>query len=139
MPLSETERVRKVQDKNAPKYDRQMNFWDRVLFAGGREWACAQAEGETLEIAVGTGRNLGHYPPGVKLTAIEYSPEMLAIARERAKEVGREVDLREGDAQALDFPDGSFDTVIITLALCTIPDDRQAVREARQFSVPAGG
>jgi|SRR5829696_1198884 len=129
-PIDETLRVREVQDKNAPKYDGQMNFFDRVLFAGGREWACAQAEGKVLEIAVGTGRNLAHYPPGVKLTAIEFSPEMLGIARKRAEEVGRVVDLREGDAQALDFPDESFDTVVITLALCTIPDDRKAVREA---------
>jgi ubiquinone/menaquinone biosynthesis C-methylase UbiE len=131
-PVDETRRVREVQDKNAPKYDRQMNFFDRVLFAGGREWACSKAEGEVLEIAVGTGRNLAHYPAEVKLTAVEFSPEMLAIARRRAEVVGREVDLREGDAQTLDLPDESFDTVVITLALCTIPDDRQAVREARR-------
>jgi ubiquinone/menaquinone biosynthesis C-methylase UbiE/ketosteroid isomerase-like protein len=138
VPLSETERVRRIQDKNAPKYDRQMNFFDRVLFAGGREWVCSQAEGEVLEIAIGTGRNLPHYPEEVKLTAIEFSPEMLAITRQRAEEVGREVDLREGDAQALDFPNESFDTVVITLALCTIPDDRQAVREARRVLRPGG-
>src|SRR5437763_4941156 len=107
IPPSETDRVRTIQDKNAPKYDRQMNFFDRVLFSGGREWACSQAEGEVLEIAVGTGRNLSHYPPEVKLTAIEFSPEMLAIARERAEQVGREVDLREGDAQTLEFADES--------------------------------
>jgi ubiquinone/menaquinone biosynthesis C-methylase UbiE len=138
IPPSETERVRRIQDKTAPKYDRQMNFFDRILFAGGREWACSQTEGEVLEIAVGTGRNLSHYPPGVKLTAIEYSPEMLAIARRRADEVGRPADLREGDAQALEFPDESFDSVVITLALCTIPDDRKAVREARRVLRPGG-
>jgi ubiquinone/menaquinone biosynthesis C-methylase UbiE len=135
---NETERVREIQNKNAPKYDRQMNFFDRVLFAGGREWACSQAEGEVLEIAVGTGRNLSHYPPGVKLTAIEFSPEMLAVARKRAEGIGREVDLREGDAQALEFADGSFDTVLITLALCTIPDDRKAVQEAKRVLRPGG-
>jgi ubiquinone/menaquinone biosynthesis C-methylase UbiE len=138
MPPSETERVREIQDKHAGGYDRQMNFFDRVLFAGGREWACTQAGGKVLEIAVGTGRNLGHYPSGVKLTAIEFSPEMLAIARERAAAIGREVDLREADAQALEFADESFDTVVITLALCTIPDDRKAVREARRVLRPGG-
>jgi ubiquinone/menaquinone biosynthesis C-methylase UbiE len=138
MAVSETERVREIQDKHADGYDRQMNFFDRVLFKGGREWACSNAEGEVLEIAVGSGRNLAHYPPGVKLTAIEFSPQMLALARERAEELGREFDLREGDAQALDFADGSFDTVIITLALCTIPDDRQAAREAWRVLRPGG-
>ena len=55
---SETARVRRIQDKTAPKYDRQMGVFDRVLFAGGREWACSRADGKVLEIAVGTGRNL---------------------------------------------------------------------------------
>ncbi|MFL5906435.1 MAG: class I SAM-dependent methyltransferase [Solirubrobacterales bacterium] len=136
--VDETERVRRIQDKHAGGYDRQMNFFDRVLFAGGREWACSQAKGDVLEIAVGSGRNLAHYPPGVKVTAIEYAPEMLALARERAEELGGDFDLREGDAQALEFADESFDTVIITLALCTIPDDRKAVREAARVLRPGG-
>jgi ubiquinone/menaquinone biosynthesis C-methylase UbiE len=136
--VDETERVREIQDKHAGGYDRQMNFFDRVLFSGGREWACSQARGDVLEIAVGSGRNLPFYPPGVKLTAIEFSPEMLALARERAAQLGREFDLREGDAQQLEFGDESFDTVIITLALCTIPDDRRAVHEAWRVLRPGG-
>jgi ubiquinone/menaquinone biosynthesis C-methylase UbiE len=135
---NETERVREIQDKHAGGYDRQMNFFDRVLFRGGREWAVSHAQGEVLEIAVGSGRNLPFYPPAIKLTAIEFSPEMLAIARRRAEQLGREFDLREGDAQALEFGDASFDTVIITLALCTIPDDRKAAREARRVLRPGG-
>jgi ubiquinone/menaquinone biosynthesis C-methylase UbiE len=115
-----------------------MTFFDRVLFADGREWACSQARGEVLEIAVGTGRNLAHYPAGTRPTGIELSPEMLAIARRRATDLGIDVDLREGDAQALEFADDSFDTVIITLALCTIPNDRGAVREVRRVLRPGG-
>ena len=111
---------------------------ERFLFGDGREWVCSQAEGEVLEIAVGTGRNLPFYPPGVRLTAIEFSPSMLAIARQRAQEQGFDVDLREGDAQALEFPDRSFDSVVCTLALCSIPDDRQAVAEARRVLRPGG-
>lgn len=91
-----------------------------------------------LELAAGTGRNLPFYDPGIRLTTVELSPEMLAIAKRRAAELGREADLRLGDAQALDFADESFDTVVITLALCTIPDDRQAVREARRVLRPGG-
>jgi ubiquinone/menaquinone biosynthesis C-methylase UbiE len=136
--IDETERVRQVQDKHAGGYDRQMRFFDRVLFAGGREWACSYARGDVLEIAVGTGRNLPHYPPGVQLTAVEFSPEMLAIAREFAERTRTEVDLRLGDAQDLEFEDESFDTVIITLALCTIPDDRKAAAEAWRVLRPGG-
>jgi ubiquinone/menaquinone biosynthesis C-methylase UbiE len=136
--VTETERVRRIQDKEAPRYDRQMGFFDRVLFAGGREWACAQARGEVLEIAFGTGRNLPHYPADVHLTAVELSPEMLKIARQRAQELGRDVDLRIGDAQALEFEDHSFDTVIVTFGLCTIPDDRRAAAEAHRVLRPGG-
>jgi ubiquinone/menaquinone biosynthesis C-methylase UbiE len=135
---TETERVRRLQDKEAPRYDRQISFFERVLFGGGREWVCSQAEGKVLELAAGTGRNLAFYPAGVMITAIELSPEMLTIGRQRAEELGREADLRVGDVQALDFPDESFDTVVCTLGLCTIPDPRKAVAEARRVLRPGG-
>jgi ubiquinone/menaquinone biosynthesis C-methylase UbiE len=135
---TETERVRRIQDKEAPRYDRQMGFFDRTLFAGGRAWACSRVTGDVLEIAVGTGRNLTHYPADVRLTGIELSPQMLEIGRKRAEELGRDVDLRLGDAQALEFEDHSFDTVIITFGLCTIPDDRAAATEAHRVLRPGG-
>jgi ubiquinone/menaquinone biosynthesis C-methylase UbiE len=65
---------------------------------------------------------------------------MLQIARERAGRLGLAVDLCQGDAQALDFPDASFDTVVCTFSLCAIPDDRMAVAEmARVLRVAALG
>jgi ubiquinone/menaquinone biosynthesis C-methylase UbiE len=134
----ETERVRSIFRKQAPKYDRVMGRWEKVLFPGNRAWACAQAKGDVLEIAFGTGLNLIHYSQDVRLTGIELSPEMAAIGRHRAAELGREVDLRVGDAQALDLPDESFDTVICTYGLCTIPDHRAAVREAKRVLRPGG-
>ena len=135
---AETERVLGLYEKEARKYDREMNFFDRLLFAGGREWVCSQAAGDVLEIGIGTGRNLPHYRADVSLIGIELSPAMLEIARARARELGREVDLRVGDAQALEFPDDSFDAVVCTLSLCTIPDDRAAVAEVRRVLRPGG-
>jgi ubiquinone/menaquinone biosynthesis C-methylase UbiE len=135
---TETERVRRIQDKTAPNYDRRIRFFERALFGDGRSWVCEQARGDVLEIAVGTARNLPYYADDIRLTGIELSPEMLAIARERQRELGREADLWEGDAQALAFDDQSFDTVVCTLALCTIPDERQAIREAYRVLRPGG-
>ena len=137
-PTAESERIRRVYEKEAPRYDRQMRFFDWALFGGCREWVCSQVAGEVLEIAVGTGRNLRHYPDGVRLTGIEFSPAMFEIARTTAARLGREIDLRVGDAQQLDFPDESFDTVVCTLALCTIPDDRAAVSEVKRVLRPGG-
>src|SRR5438105_2961185 len=134
----ETERVLRLYENEAHKYDREMNFFDRLLFAGAREWVCAQAAGEVLEIGIGTGRNLPHYHEDVRLTGVELSPAMLELARARARELGREVDLRIGDVQALEFPDQSYDTVVCTLSLCTIPDDRAAVAEMRRVLRPGG-
>jgi ubiquinone/menaquinone biosynthesis C-methylase UbiE len=133
-----TDHVRRHYDKSAARYDRQMSFCERVLFGGGRRWVCAQAQGDVLELAVGTGRNLRYYPAAIRLTGIELSTAMLALARREAAAVGREADLREGNAEALEFPDESFDTVICTLSLCTIPDDRAAVKEAMRVLRPGG-
>jgi ubiquinone/menaquinone biosynthesis C-methylase UbiE len=135
---AETERVRRIQDKSAPRFDKQMAFWERILFGDGRAWACSQAAGEVLEVAVGTGRNLPYYSEEVRLTGIELSHAMLRLAQQRARELGRDADLREGDAQSLEFPGESFDTVVCTLSLCTIPDDRQAVAEALRVLRPGG-
>lgn len=128
---AETERVRRIQDRGAAHYDRQISVFERVLFGDGRRWVCEQARGRVLELAVGTARNLPYYPADAALTGIELSPEMLAIGRRRAERLGRRVDLRLGDAQVLEFADESFDTVVCTLGLCTIPDPR-AVAEARR-------
>ncbi len=63
---------------------------------------------------------------------------MLALARRRAEELGRAAELREGDAHALAFPDASFDTVVCTLSLCAIPDDRRAIAEMKRVLRPGG-
>jgi ubiquinone/menaquinone biosynthesis C-methylase UbiE len=125
-------------DKQASRYDRGMEFWDRHLFGASRPWACGRAAGNVLEVAIGTGRNLPYYPEGIRLTGIDWSGSMLAIAARRAAALGREADLRPGDAGALEFTDGSFDTVVCTLGLCAVPDDRRAVTEMARVLRPGG-
>lgn len=134
----QAERVSRVYERLAPRYDRGMDVLDRLLFSGGRDWVCQRASGATLEVAVGTGRNLGRYPAGVRLTGIDASPAMLAIAQRRADSLEATVDLREGDAERLDFPDGCFDSVVVTLGLCTIPHDGAAVAEMARVLRPRG-
>lgn len=130
--------LREVWDRYAPRYDRDIGFFERVQFGGGREWVCSRATGAVLEVAIGTGRNLPHYPAGVTLTGLDLSPAMLALARARAAELGREVSLHEGDAQALPFPDTAFDTVVCTLGLCGVPDERKAIAEMHRVLRPGG-
>jgi ubiquinone/menaquinone biosynthesis C-methylase UbiE len=134
----ETERVRHLYDRVADRYDTFIKFTEKLFFENGREWVCSQAQGDVLEVAIGTGRNLPYYPQDVRITGIDLSPGMLEVARERAEVLGREVALRVGDAQSLGFPDESFDTVVFTLALCTIPSERRAVAEAVRVLRPDG-
>src|ERR687887_748451 len=94
---AETHRLREFYEAEAPRYDLTIAAFERLLFAGGRRWVCSRARGDTLELAVGTGRNFGEYPAGVRMTGIELSPAMLAIARHRAAELNLDVDLRLGD------------------------------------------
>ena len=125
LPVAEeTDRIRGIYDTMAPRYDRVIAIADRVLFADGRRWACAGATGQVLEVAIGTGRNLSFYPPDVQLTGVDLSPRMLDRARTRAETLTRPVNLQLGDAQHLAFPDASFDTVVATLTVCSIPDDQ---------------
>jgi ubiquinone/menaquinone biosynthesis C-methylase UbiE len=134
----ETERLKRHWEREAPTYDRRMGFFEGVLFGDGREWVCSRASGEVLEVAVGTGRNFTFYPQGVRLSGIDLSPAMLEIAHQRAEELGVDADLREGDAQQLPFADASFDTVVCTLSLCNIPDDRRAIAEMKRALRPGG-
>ncbi|MDQ2707058.1 MAG: class I SAM-dependent methyltransferase [Actinomycetota bacterium] len=140
MASSDKRRRRWVRywDKHSRTYDREIGFFDRVLFRDTRAWICDQARGEVLEVAIGTGLNLAHYPPEADVTGIDLSPQMLARAEVRAEELQRAVRLRTGDAEALDFQDASFDTVVCTFSLCAIPDHHRAVLEMVRVLRPGG-
>jgi ubiquinone/menaquinone biosynthesis C-methylase UbiE len=134
-----TDKVRRSWAKQAPRYDKAIGFFERRVFGKcHRPWACSRASGEVLEVAVGTALNLPHYPDDVRVTGIDLSAEMIEIARERAAEFTRDIELKEGDAHQLPFADASFDTVVCTYSLCNIPDPRRAVSEMKRTLRPGG-
>ena len=125
--------------KQAPSYDRLIGWWERRFFGeDNRPWVCSRADGKVLEVAVGTGLNLPFYDAGLEVVGIDLSPDMLAIARQRALEAGQDVDLREGDAHDLDFEDETFDSVVCTFSLCNIPDTDRALAEMQRVLRPGG-
>lgn len=133
-----TGKQRRVWDKAAPSYDRQIAFFERIWFTGGREWIGERARGRVLEVAIGTGLNLEHYSPDVTLTGVDLSPQMLALARERASRQGRDATLLEGDAAHLPVDDAAYDTVVCCLALCSIPEPAAALAEMHRALAPGG-
>jgi ubiquinone/menaquinone biosynthesis C-methylase UbiE len=139
MSTDPIERRRRIWDQMAPRYDRGMRRLEPLLFGRDtRAQLCRQATGEVLEVAIGTGLNLPHYPPGIRLTGIDLSPAMLTAAGRRAAELGMTVDLREAPAERIIFDDHAFDTVVCTLSLCSVADDATAIAEMYRVLRPGG-
>lgn len=132
------ERLRKLWERYAPRYDCDIQLVERLLFSGGREWVGSQATGDVLEVAIGTGLNLSFFSSEVRLTGIDLSPAMLRTAGTRATELSRSVELHEGNAEAMPFLDASFDTVVCTLGLCGIPDEKATIAEMYRVLRPGG-
>jgi len=120
----------------APVYDRVMGPFAGKARRRAIELLNLGAGERVLLSGVGTGLDLPHIPAGVKAVGIDLSPEMLHKAREKAN--GRDVTLREMNAQALDFPADSFDVVILNLILSVVPDGAKAFREAWRVLRPGG-
>ncbi len=134
----QTAKVLRAWEKWAPSYDEQIAFLEKNWLSGGRQWLATRAQGRILEVAIGTGLNLPFYPVDVTLSGVELSSAMLTIARRRAANLGLDVDLHEGDAQALPFGDATFDTVVCALSLCAIPDPAAAIGEMKRVLTPGG-
>ena len=130
---------RRIYAKEASTYDRESDFIERWLFGTEhRGWACSRAVGDTLEVAIGTGLNLPYYSMDARLTGLDLSPEMLAVAETSAKRIRHPIRLIEGDAQDLPFAEHSFDSVVCTYALCSVADDARAISEMNRVLKPGG-
>lgn len=135
----EITRIREFYNSTAADYDQWLGYYERWMKIGeARRRLLSRARGQTLEVGVGTGVNLPHYPPDAQLTAVDLSPGMLELARKRAQQLGLDVDLRVADAHKLDFADDHFDTVAVTLVLSTVPAFRRAAAEVHRVLKPGG-
>ena len=104
-----------------------------------REAACAGLAGRVLEIGFGSGLNVGYYPATVtEVVAVEPSDLAWRLAQKRLADTGVDV-VRSGlDGQRLDDPDASFDHVLSTFTMCSIPDLAAALSETRRVLKPGG-
>jgi ubiquinone/menaquinone biosynthesis C-methylase UbiE len=121
-------------------------LYDRMNAAAERRWMgkrranlLADAHGVVLEIGGGTGANLPHYRDVERLVIAEPDPFMRKKLRPKLAQASVPVEVSDADAQRLPFADESFDTVVSTLAFCTIPDPQAALIEIRRVLRPAGG
>lgn len=128
----------------ASKYDRIAPIYELIdlplellFFRKWRKEALSSLSGKILEVGIGTGRNLKFYPAGCQVTGIDKSEGMLQRARENVENI-KNITLYPMDAERLEFPDNSFDYVVTTFVLCTIPDPVKALREMRRVLRPSG-
>lgn len=120
-------------------YDTVMRPIEALGIRRQRQRIGRAARGRVLELGAGTGAMLEHYGDAVSaVVATEPDPHMLRRARPRQRAAGVPVELRQADAQDLPFDDASFDTVVVALALCTVPDLDRALGEARRVLRPDG-
>ena len=111
----------------------------QAVLGGVRARAAGGASGRVLELGVGSGRNLPFYGAAVEeVVGVDPSPEMLALAERAAASAVPEVTLLRRSAESLPFGAAAFDTVVVTFALCTIPDPHAALAEARRVLKPGG-
>lgn len=128
-PLSK-ENLQTAYDEMAPTYNRLLWVDQHLLGVKRlRQQLMSQATGEVLDVACGTGLNFACFSEITSLTAVDLSPQMLAVAAKEVDKAGIRATLLPMDAEALTFPDNSFDTVVSALSTCTFPDPIAALRE----------
>jgi ubiquinone/menaquinone biosynthesis C-methylase UbiE len=122
-------------------YDRGFKATEEAGLREIRRELLAQARGRVLELGAGTGLNLDHYPTTIEgLTLVEPDPHMTKQLREKLADAGKsaEISVVEAPGEDLPFPDDSFDTVAVTLVLCTVPDPEATLAEIKRVLDPDG-
>lgn len=119
-------------------YDPIMRGAERTFLGRLRDDLIARAKGVTLEIGAGTGANVSRYRDVERVVLSEPEPAMLRHLRPKLAAAAVPVDVEEASAEALPFPDDSFDTVVSTLVMCTVADPARALREVRRVLRPGG-
>ena len=115
-------------------YDGLCAVLERAGLAEWRRWLANGARGRTLDVGCGTGRGLPLYGAGVRVIGLDPGRDSLRRARRR----GPGVPLVQGSAEALPFRDATFDTVVASLAFCSVADPARGLAEVKRVLRPAG-
>jgi phosphatidylethanolamine/phosphatidyl-N-methylethanolamine N-methyltransferase len=137
--LGEAEKIRKRYDRLAPWFDGLEGFLEGLFFRRLRKILWAQVSGKhILEVGVGTGKNFSFYPRSAHMTAIDFSPKMLAQAQRKRDKKHIDVDLALMDVQTICYADNSFDTVVASFVFCSVPLPRKGLKELHRVLKPGG-
>jgi ubiquinone/menaquinone biosynthesis C-methylase UbiE len=119
----------------AAVYDRFMKVSEEACLGKWRAELLGNLSGEVLEVGAGTGSTLGLYPKAVtRLVLAEPDPHM----RRKLLEKRGTIEVSDAAAEKLPFEDASFDAVVCSLVLCSVPDQRAALAEIARVLRPGG-
>ncbi len=112
---------------------------ERHGFAEQRQRMLAPTAGQVVEVGAGNGLNFAHYPTAVtEVVAVEPEDHLRELARDAAGRAPVTVDVVDGVAEALPFPDASFDSAVASLVLCSVEDPGRAAAELMRVLRPGG-
>jgi ubiquinone/menaquinone biosynthesis C-methylase UbiE len=136
---ADSETIKKRYNRIAPYFDVFEAVIEGLFFKKWRKKLWAQVDGyHILEVGVGTGKNFSYYPGYARITAIDFSPEMLKQAAKEKERKKVTVDLELMDVQSLYFADNSFDTVVATFVFCSVPMPLKGLKELHRVCKPGG-
>jgi len=136
-----------VSDLYSATFGRLFTLWygfvmrliDEMGLREVRREVLGEAVGRTLDVGTGTGANLPLYPDEVSLVLAEPDEHMLKVLRQKLSEdPNRHIELVQAPAEKLPFETSSFDCVVYTMVLCTIPDPEAALVEVARVLRPGG-
>ncbi|MDP2926402.1 MAG: methyltransferase domain-containing protein [Nanoarchaeota archaeon] len=135
----QTQIVQKKYDRFSRFYDLLEGSMEKYKFSRWRKDLLSNLKGKILEVGVGTGKNLSYYDKNAEVIGIDLSPKMLKKAKIRLTKLNNpNITLMQMDAQKLEFKDNSFDYVVCTFVLCSVPDPVKVLREMKQVCKKKG-
>jgi len=136
---SDSAAIKKRYDRIAPYFEGLEAVMEGLFFKNWRKRLWAKVDGyHVLEVGVGTGKNFDYYPADARITAIDFSQEMLKQAAHKKARKNISVELNLMDAQSLSFADNSFDTVIGSFVFCSVPLPIKGLKELYRVCKPGG-
>jgi phosphatidylethanolamine/phosphatidyl-N-methylethanolamine N-methyltransferase len=136
---SDSAAIKKRYDRIAPYFEGLEAVMEGLFFKNWRKKLWAKVGGyHILEVGVGTGKNFDYYPADARITAIDFSQEMLKQATHKKDRKNISVELDLMDVQSLSFADNSFDTVICSFVFCSVPLPLKGLKELYRVCKPGG-